>query len=114
MKAVFGYGSLVDVASATATLCREVLPLYVKLYGHRRVFNATWDGYNNSTKLAKHFFVEGTKNDDIPLLPIFQLTYLNVEQEVNSNMVGILIPVTDEELKKFDSRESMKYDDEEY
>lgn len=74
---VFGYGSLMNRRSLQKTLPDKKIERWVSLVGYQRKFNAPVGGY----------------------------LYLNLVPEINSIVEGVLIRVTDEELKKLKKRE---------
>lgn len=93
---LFGYGSIVSAQSASTTLQRPVkeeeMPVAV-LRGFSRVWN----------------YVETVHFEDDPSGTDSTAVFLNVERVTGSLCNGVLLQVTEDELRRFDQRER-KYD----
>lgn len=94
-KYVFGYGSLLHPKSAARTWSgmesqpRELIPARLKHY--RRSWSA----------VAPNRVGAGTKDGNIT----DYLAYMNLERAAGSSALGVLIPVSDSELRALDTRE---------
>lgn len=96
-KYVFGYGSLMHPESASKTFpglseqSYEFIP--TRLRGYRR----TWTAIKRNRIKAK------TIDEKIPAF----LAYMNIEKSQNDSSLGVVIPVSDNDLEALDVREEM-------
>lgn len=74
---IFGYGSLMNVYSLQKTLPGKVIECCVTLVGYQRKFNVLIDGY----------------------------LYLNIVQREGYSVQGVLVEITEEDLKSMEYRE---------
>lgn len=94
--AVFGYGSLLSLASLERTLCRRYSGPFVvcDLIGWRRAWNISMP---NSTYCYS--------NDSGSRVTPEKIIYLNIHQEQGRRVNGIVFIISDDDLKGFDDRE---------
>lgn len=100
--AVFGYGSLVDAASASRTLGRPVERVWpARLTGHRRRFSQARDNLRSEKTFAR------ADDGSIPRW----ILGMNLERAEGEPAPpnGALIEITDDELARLDVRE-IRYD----
>jgi pimeloyl-ACP methyl ester carboxylesterase len=95
--AVFGYGSLLSIASLERTLGRSYRGPFVvcSIDGWRRRWNATMP--NNVYAYR----------DTADWVTPERIVYLNVERQPGTRVNGVLFVVTSDELDRFDARESV-------
>lgn len=100
---IFGYGSLVNVDSLRRTLnfpdSTIINYQYCCLKNHVRV----WDvGMDNAKSISNRNYYVSKENNEIS--DVF-ITYLDIQEVKEKNIVGILFEVTEEGLSLFDTRE---------
>jgi hypothetical protein len=90
---IFGYGSAMSVESANRTLCREsaseVNMSVVRLRDYTRVWHY----------LASVMFNDAPEH-------VIDLAFLDLQPQLGASCNGVLIEVTDDELARFDIRET--------
>ena len=100
---VLGYGSLVCEESRKGTLGYNQHGCTIaRIGGLKRSFSATSLG--NSMYNYK-YFTQGVCGQGFDLVPAFMPTFLNVEIDLESTCLGVLIPVNSDGLQAFDARE---------
>ena len=100
MNKVFVYGSLCNETQLKEVLGRVPQNSISTLNGFKRNNTATWDFYQNSKENNKWFSNKGK-------FIKFQPAYLTLEKDITNKTIGLLITVTDKELKLLDDREGV-------
>ena len=90
MRFIFGYGSLVKPSNKE---------FFVKLKGYRRTWNIAMD---NSVTLPNYKYYINSKTG---VREAIYVCFLNIEEDPKKEILGVLIPVDEQKLKKLDLRE---------
>lgn len=100
---VFGFGSLVDLPALAAFLGRPPFApgeaVLCTLPGHRRVWNIAWD--NRHDRPDRTYYLD---TDTGRRAEVF-ITVVNVVQDSDYRVNGVLFPVTEVQLRRLDQRE---------
>jgi len=90
---LFGYGSLINLASAARTLGRDVDTAAVR--------DAWLAGYRRTWRVFDHVLTDVGQQPGRPMT----MAFYNIEQDAGARCNGVLIPLTAADVARFDTRE---------